>query len=122
MQMIGRSDAFQSDDGGIIGHAFHLEHAGARELAVEDDAAGAAVTLFTAQLHAGKLQLVAQDVGKRIFRIDKHLTTDAVDKKGFDEHGQLLLRGIQRRGGRLSGTPEYGPIREDQFLPKAQTG
>ena len=79
MGIVGRADALDSGDLGIVLDVLHLLDAGADQLAVEDDGAGAAQTDVAADLGAGEAY-PAQDFSQRIlFRIAENETFGAVD-------------------------------------------
>ena len=65
MQFGGGAHAFEGGDLGLIGHATHLDDAGAGDLAVEDHGTGTTLALTATDLDAGDLQLVAQHVNEK---------------------------------------------------------
>ena len=90
MQFGGGAHAFEGGDLGLIGHAAHLDDAGAGDLAVEDHGAGTTLALTATDLDAGDLQLVAQHVNEKSVGIHQDLTGNTIDHKHFRFHMRLL--------------------------------
>ena len=90
MQIGRRTDAFKRGDGCIFSHTAHLDNAGARHLAVNDDGTSAALPFAAANLYAGELQLAAQHVHQSIIGADQQTPGNAVHYKSFWFHARLL--------------------------------
>ena len=108
---VGRgADAFDGGHVGVVGDAADLGDAGAGDLAVDDDRAGAALALGAAHLGAGHVQLVAQHVGQEGIRVGDDFALDPVNDKNFFLH-VVSLRFGWRFVALPTPRPEPIPVR-----------
>jgi hypothetical protein len=86
MQIVGRADGFDGRDLGV--RSDFLDRLAARHdrLAVDDDRAGAALSILAADLAAGEQELLAQHVGQASLRVDDERSVDAVDVESDSLH------------------------------------
>src|SRR6266852_1366972 len=89
---------------------YREEHAALHELAVDDHRAGAAVPGIAADVAAGQIEVVANEVDQQLADFDLTLVLDAVDGDGH------RLRGCDRRHSaplrRLAGSPHREYLRQ----------
>ncbi|OPY12523.1 MAG: hypothetical protein A4E69_02151 [Syntrophus sp. PtaB.Bin138] len=86
VEVDGCSDAFGGDDCRPVVNAFHPGHAGAHQLAVNDDITGAAGACSTSDLYASQVELIAQNVGQERFLVDDQMSFDTVYNNHLFNH------------------------------------
>ena len=94
LQRVQPAVAHQPLDGGDLGAVrLHGEHqAGARGLAVDEDGAGAADAVLAADVGAGQLEILAQEVHQELARLAAALARRAVDGEVDVRHAPSLAR------------------------------
>ena len=86
MEHLGGADALDGRDFSEVVDSAHFGDAGADNLAVQQDGAGAAGALAAADFDARDVQLLAQDIDEGVVVVDDDAVLNAVHNEGFSLH------------------------------------